>query len=268
MGRSLPCARRRLITSTPSRSGMVTSRRMSAGWSRAISSSASRPPAAVRMAKPSRRRARSRASRIAASSSTTSTAGSVMGAPLHRGSATARRAEATGTARAAHRRSAAGGSAMPERGLAVAAAVEALQNLVSLLAGQVAVLDGLVQVLLHHVAERSVDLVLAHPELVGEIGLELLPASRHLLTVLPDLCGRRLVEAACAPHPGRRAALVIRGLLGRRLRAVASREGERASRESGDADQDEDAAYAELAKPPLHRAPPGGFMRQAWGSSM
>src|SRR4051794_18399856 len=223
MGRSLPCARRRLITSTPSRSGIVTSSRTTAGWSRAISSSASRPPAAVRMAKPSRRRARSRASRIAASSSTTSTAGSLMArASLHRRAATARRpagarrTEATGSARAAHRRAATGGSAMSERGLAARATVEALQDLVSLLAGQVAVRDGLVQMLLRHVAERGVDLVLAHPELVGEIRLELLAARRHLLAVLPDLRGRRPAEAPLAPHPGGSAVLIAgRGLLRR-----------------------------------------------------
>ena len=72
----MPPARRRLTTVTPSRSGIVTSRTMTAGGRWATASSASRPPAAVDTAKPSRRSARSRACRTEASSSTTRTSGS------------------------------------------------------------------------------------------------------------------------------------------------------------------------------------------------
>src|SRR3954447_17086133 len=75
-GTSTPSPRSRRRTLTPSRSGIVTSRTITAGGRRATASSASRPPAAVSTAKPSSRRARSRASRIVASSSTTRTSGS------------------------------------------------------------------------------------------------------------------------------------------------------------------------------------------------
>src|SRR4051812_6413611 len=75
-GTSMPPARRRRTTVTPSRSGIVTSRTMTAGGRWATASSASRPPAAVATAKPSRRNARSRAARTDASSSTTRTRGS------------------------------------------------------------------------------------------------------------------------------------------------------------------------------------------------
>src|SRR5215212_1028293 len=79
-GTSIPPARRRRTTVTPSRSGIVTSRTMTAGGWRATDSSASLPPAAVATAKPSRRSARSRACRTDASSSTTRTRGS--GVPM------------------------------------------------------------------------------------------------------------------------------------------------------------------------------------------
>src|SRR3954454_17193750 len=75
-GTSTPSPRSRRSTLTPSRSGIVTSRTMTAGGWRATASSASCPPAAVSTAKPSSRRARSRACRIVASSSTTRTSGS------------------------------------------------------------------------------------------------------------------------------------------------------------------------------------------------
>src|SRR5436190_8357883 len=75
-GTSIPPARSRRTTVTPSRSGIVTSRTMTAGGRRATASSASLPPAAVDTAKPSRRSARSRACRTDASSSTTRTRGS------------------------------------------------------------------------------------------------------------------------------------------------------------------------------------------------
>src|SRR5215203_5069050 len=75
-GTSMPPARSRRTTETPSRSGIVTSRTMTAGGRWATASSASRPPAAVETAKPSRRSARSRACRTDASSSTTRTRGS------------------------------------------------------------------------------------------------------------------------------------------------------------------------------------------------
>src|SRR4051812_40881027 len=75
-GTSIPPARSRRTTETPSRSGIVTSRTMTAGGWRATASSASLPPAAVATAKPSRRSARSRACRTEASSSTTRTRGS------------------------------------------------------------------------------------------------------------------------------------------------------------------------------------------------
>src|SRR5918993_5854431 len=74
-GTSMPPARRRRTTETPSRWGIVTSRTMTAGGRCATASSASRPPAAVDTAKPSRRSARSRADRTDASSSTTRTWG-------------------------------------------------------------------------------------------------------------------------------------------------------------------------------------------------
>src|SRR5437763_14925948 len=75
-GTSTPSARRRRTTVTPSRSGMVTSRTTAEGGLRPMASRASTPPAAVATAKPSRRRARSRACRTVASSSTTRTRGS------------------------------------------------------------------------------------------------------------------------------------------------------------------------------------------------
>src|SRR3954471_2694257 len=75
-GTSMPSPRSRRSTLTPSRSGIVTSSTITAGGRRAIAARASRPPAAVSTAKPSRRRARSRACRIVASSSTTRTSGS------------------------------------------------------------------------------------------------------------------------------------------------------------------------------------------------
>src|SRR5689334_20390225 len=85
-GTSMPPARRRRTTETPSRSGIVTSRTMTAGGRCATASSASRPPAAVDTAKPSRRSARSRADRTDASSSTTRTWGSgvARASPLRR----------------------------------------------------------------------------------------------------------------------------------------------------------------------------------------
>src|SRR5215211_6937877 len=76
-GTSMPPARKRRTTETPSRSGIVTSRTMTAGGRCATASSASRPPAAVDTAKPSTRSARSRADRTDASSSTTRTWGSL-----------------------------------------------------------------------------------------------------------------------------------------------------------------------------------------------
>src|SRR4051812_11023583 len=79
-GTSTPPARRRRTTETPSRSGIVTSRTMTAGGRTATDSSASWPPAAVDTAKPSRRSARSRAARTESSSSTTRTSGS--GVPM------------------------------------------------------------------------------------------------------------------------------------------------------------------------------------------
>src|SRR5687768_7255028 len=81
-GTSMPPARRRRTTETPSRSGIVTSRTMTAGGRCATASSASRPPAAVDTAKPSRRKARSRAVRTDASSSTTRTSGSRSGVAM------------------------------------------------------------------------------------------------------------------------------------------------------------------------------------------
>src|SRR5688500_9677183 len=80
-GTSMPAARRRRTTETPSRSGIVTSRTMTAGGRCATASRASRPPAAVQTAKPSRRNARSRAWRTDASSSTTRTSGSRVAMP-------------------------------------------------------------------------------------------------------------------------------------------------------------------------------------------
>src|SRR5215207_7823713 len=77
-GTSRPSARTRFTTWMPSRSGIVTSRTTTAGPDALICSSASRPPAAVETAKPSRRSARSRACRTEASSSTTRTSGSAL----------------------------------------------------------------------------------------------------------------------------------------------------------------------------------------------
>src|SRR4051812_15291877 len=84
-GTSSPSARSRRTTEIPSRSGIVTSRTMTAGGRCATATSASWPPAAVDTAKPSRRSARSRAWRTDASSSTTRTRGWVLWVLLEAG---------------------------------------------------------------------------------------------------------------------------------------------------------------------------------------
>src|SRR5215217_4481017 len=80
-GTSTPSPRRRRTTETPSRPGIITSSTITAGGRWATAVSASWPSAAVATAKPSRRRARSRACLTVASSSTTRTSGSLRTTP-------------------------------------------------------------------------------------------------------------------------------------------------------------------------------------------
>src|SRR3954470_6262075 len=150
-GTSIPPARSRRTTETPSRSGIVTSRTMTAGGWRATAASASFPPAAVDTAKPSRRSARSRACRTEASSSTTRT----------RGSGVAMRSE------------------LLERGLDLGHVdVELGREL-----GDERVLDLVVLGLVARaeLVERGLDLHGADPELLGELGGEVVLALRAVL---------------------------------------------------------------------------------------